>query len=111
MSRNLRAALIVAAILGGLLWFGIHVAGENAKMTAPAAGTVLKSEFVADSESSSLDETRIDYSFEVNGRSVRASDSLPGDKTADYPPGAKLKLCYDPEEPVSSRITTGAPCG
>lgn len=108
----MKAALIVAAILGALVWYGVYVMKEHAAMTAAATGTVLKSEFVRDTESSSLDETRIDYSYEVDGKALQGSDSISGaDRTSEYPAGRTIELCYNPQEPESSRVNRGGPCG
>ena len=112
MNKNLKAALIVAAVLALLASYGAYLMNERSAMTAAATGTVLKSEFVPDSESSSLDETRIAYSFDANGSRVEGSDSISGaDRTAAYPPGRTVQLCYDPKEPQSSRLNLGDPCG
>lgn len=112
MNKNVKAALIVAAILGALAWYGVHVMNQRAAMTAAAMGTVTKSEFFRDSESSSNDETRVTYSFEANGKAIAGSDSISGaDRTADYPAGRGIEVCYNPEEPESSRLNRGGPCG
>ena len=111
MNKNLKAALIVGVILALLAAYFVHVMKENAAMTAAATGTVTKSEFVPDTESSSLDETRISYAFEVGGTAHQGSDAISGaDRTADYPPGKSIEICYNPEEPASSRINRGGPC-
>ena len=112
MNKNLKAALIVAVILGALGWYAVHLMNERAAMTAAATGTVLKAEFVRDGESSSLDETRIAYSFGAGGRQLQGSSAISGaDRTADYPAGRTIQVCYDPEEPESSRLNQGGPCG
>lgn len=112
MNKNLRAGLIVAAILGALALYFFYLKAERAEMTAAATGVVIKSEFVRDSESSSLDETRIAYSFDSNGRTVHGSDSISGaDRTDEYPPGRKVEVCFNPNEPSSSRLNQGGPCG
>lgn len=112
MNKNLKAALIVAAVLALLAAYGLYVMNERSEMAASATGTVLKAEFVRDTESSSLDETRIAYSFDVGGKRIDGSDSLSGaDKTGDYPAGRTIQVCYNPKEPDSSRINQGGPCG
>lgn len=81
-------------------------------MTASASGVVTRVEFDRDEESSSLDETDIDYVFDVGGRPIAASTSLPGDRVKDYPVGHKVAICYDPAEPTTSRISAdGDACG
>jgi len=113
MNKNVKAALVVAvvlAVLGDFVW---HAVNERGKMTATAKATVLKSEFVRDLESSSLDETRIAYQFEAAGKAVQGQNSIPGstDQTADYPAGRTIEICYNPEDPVSSRLKSGDSCG
>lgn len=111
MNKNVRAALIVGAILALLAAYFVYVSNERAAMTASATGTVTESEFVRDPESSSLDETRISYAFEANGGAHKGSDSISGaDRTADYPPGRAIDVCYNPEDPSSSRIDRGGGC-
>lgn len=112
MNRNVKAALIVGAVLALLAGFVWHAVNERGKMTAAATATVLKSEFVRDSESSSLDETRVLYRFEAAGKPVQGSNSVPGpDRTTDYPAGRTVQICYNPQEPESSRLNSGGPCG
>lgn len=112
MNKNLKAGLIVGAILALLGAYLVYVLNENAKMTAAATGTVTEAEFVRDPESSSLDETRISYAFEANGGAHTGSDALSGaDRSGDYPPGTAIPICYDPEDPSSSRIDRGSGCG
>jgi hypothetical protein len=111
VNKNLKAGLIVGAVLALLAGFGWHAMSERAEMTAAAAGTVLKSEFVRDTESSSLDETRISYRFEVDGKPVEGADGISGaDRSGDYPAGRSIQVCYNPEEPTSSRLNQGGPC-
>ena len=112
MNKNVKAGLIVGAVLALLAAYFVYVLNENSKMTAAAPGTVTASEFVRDPESSSLDETRVDYAFEANGAAHRGSGSISGaDRTADYPPGMRIEICYNPEDPSSSRLNRGGTCG
>ncbi len=112
MKKYWKSILIVALVLAGLAWLLVDSIQERAAMTASASATVTKVAFDPDDESSSLDETDIDYVFEANGRQVNASASLPGDRVKDYPVGREIAVCYQPEEPATSRINTdGAPCG
>jgi hypothetical protein len=104
--------LVVALVLAGLGWLVVSSMQERAAMTAAAAGIVTRVEFDPDDESSSLDETDITYVFEAGGRRVAASTSLPGDRVKDFPAGKRVAVCYQPQEPSSSRINTdGGPCG
>jgi hypothetical protein len=106
-----KAIVIVALVMAGLAWLVVDSMQERAAMTAPAAGKVTRVEFDPDEESSSLDETDIDYVFTVEGRQVAASTSLPGDRVKDYPVGRDVAVCYQPGEPATSRINTdGGPC-
>ena len=112
MNKNLKAALIVAAILAALVAYGVYLMNERAAMTASGTGIVVKSQFLPDPESSSLDETRIDYRYEAGGKALQGSDSISGaDRTAEYPAGRTVELCYDPKDPETSRINRGGPCG
>ncbi|MFN3388105.1 MAG: DUF3592 domain-containing protein [Allosphingosinicella sp.] len=112
MNKNVKAALIVGAILALLAGYFVYISNERAKMTAAATGAVTKSEFVPDSESSSLDETRIEYRFEAGGTAFAGQDAIPGaDRSADYPVGRTVEVCYNPDDPTSSRLNRGGPCG
>jgi hypothetical protein len=107
-----KAILIVLVVLAGLGWFAMDAMQERAAMTASATATITKAAFDPDQESSSLDETDIDYVFEANGQRVSASTSLPGDKVKDYPVGRTVAICYQPGAPATSRINTGGgACG
>jgi hypothetical protein len=111
VNKNIMAAAIVVVILGALVLYGVFLMNERAEMTASASGTVLKAEFVRDTESSSLDETRIGYSFDAGGKAVQGTDSISGDdRTGEYPAGRTIEICYNPKEPQSSRINRGGPC-
>lgn len=112
MKKYWKAIVIVLAVLAGLAWFVVDSIQERAAMTASATATVTRVEFDPDEESSSLDETDIDYEFDSNGQRVRASTSLPGDRTKDYPVGRTVAICYQPGEPATSRINNdGGGCG
>lgn len=112
MKKYWKAILIVALVLAGLAWLIVDSMRERAAMTGAATGTVTKSAFDPDEESSSLDETDIDYVFEAGGQKISASSSLPGDRVKDYPAGRQVAICYQPGEPATSRINTdGGPCG
>jgi len=107
-----KAILIVALVIAGLGWLVVDSMKERAAMTAAATGSVTRVALDPDEESSSLDETDIDYVFEAGGRTVSASSSLPGDRVKEFPAGRKIAICYQPEEPATSRINTdGGPCG
>ena len=107
-----KAIVVVLVVLGGLVWLVVDSMQERAAMTQAATATITRVEFDPDEESSSLDETDIDYVFAANGQQVTASTSLPGDRVKDYPVGRKVAICYQPGEPATSRINTGsAPCG
>jgi hypothetical protein len=107
-----KAIVIVLVVLAGLAWLVVDSMKERAAMTASATATVTRVEFDKDEESSSLDETDIDYVFDSNGQRVGASTSLPGDLVKDYPVGRKVAVCYQPDAPATSRINTdGGPCG
>ena len=111
MNKNLKAGLIVGGVLALLAGYGVYVFKEHAAMTAPAQGVVIESEFVRDAEDSSLDETRISYAYQANGGAFRGSDAISGDdRTAEYPAGKTIEICYNPEEPASSRVNRGGPC-
>jgi len=107
-----KAVVVVVLVLAGLAWLVVDSIRERAAMTASATGSVTRVELDPDEESSSLDETDIDYVFTANGRQVKASTSLPGDRVKDYPVGRQVALCYQPDEPSTSRINTdGGSCG
>lgn len=112
MKKYWKAILIVLLLLAGLAWLLIDSMQERAAMTASATATVTRVEFDPDEESSSLDETDIDYVFVANGQQVTASTSLPGDRLKDYPVGRDIAICYQPDAPATSRIDTdGGACG
>lgn len=112
MKKYWKAIVIVLLVLAGLAWFVTDSIQERSAMTAAATATVTRVEFDPDEESSSLDETDIDYVFVAKGQQVTASTSLPGDRVKDYPVGRDVAICYQPEEPATSRINTdGGACG
>lgn len=112
MKKHWKAIVIVLVVLAGLGWLALNAINERAAMTAAATATVTKVAFDPDQESSSLDETDIDYVFVAKGQQVTASSSLPGDRVKDFPEGRDIAICYNPEEPATSRINTdGGPCG
>ena len=112
MKQYWKAIVIVGLVLAGLAWLVVDSLQERAAMTAAASGKVTRVEFDPDEESSSLDETDIDYVFTANGRQVTASTSLPGDRVKDFPVGRDVAICYQPDEPATSRINTdGGACG
>lgn len=112
MQKYWKAILVVLAVLAGLAWLIVDSSRERAAMTAAASATVTKVAFDEDEESSSLDETDIDYVFDANGQRVSASASLPGDRVKDYPVGRRIAICYQPKAPATSRINTdGGRCG
>ena len=112
MKKYWKAIVVVLLVLAGLAWLVLDSIQERAAMTASATATITRVEFDPDDESSSLDETDIDYVFVANGRQVAASTSLPGDLVKDYPVGRTVAICYDPKEPATSRINTdGGGCG
>ena len=112
MKKYWKAIVIVALVLAGLAWLVVDSMQERAAMTAAATAKVTKVAFDPDEESSSLDETDIDFVFEADGRQVAASVSLPGDRVKDFPVGREIAICHQPGEPATSRINTdGAPCG
>ena len=112
MKKYWKAILVVLLVLAGLGWFVLDSIRQRAAMTAAATATVTRVAFDPDEESSSLDETDIDYAFEADGRQVAASTSLPGDKVKDYAVGRRIAICYQPGDPASSRINTdGGRCG
>lgn len=112
MNKNLRAALIVGGVLAALAAYFFYIMGERAEMTAAANGVVLSSKFVEDTESSSLDETRIVYRFEANGQAFEGTDTVSGaDRTGEHPAGRGIAVCYNPKEPTSSRVNRSGACG
>jgi hypothetical protein len=112
MEKYWKAILVVALVLAGLAWLVVDSIQERAAMTSAATATITKVTFDPDEESSSLDETDIDYVFTANGGRVSASASLPGDRVKDFPVGREVAVCYQPGEPATSRINTdNGPCG
>lgn len=112
MKKYWKSILVVVLVLAGLAWLVLDSMEERAAMTAAATATVARAELDKDDDSSSLDETDIDYVFVADGRQVRASSSLPGDRVSEYPVGRAVAICYQPKSPATSRINTdGGPCG
>lgn len=112
MKKHWKAILVLVLVFGGLGWFFASLQQERASMTAAAAAIVTKAQFKPDSESSSLDQTQIDYVVDAAGTPVQASATLPGDRTGDYPIGQNIAVCYKPDEPAVSRVNAdGSDCG
>ena len=102
---------VVAVLVGvGLLlaYFIISEQRRNARLTAQAAGTITKVTFEKDDESSRIDQTVLEYEFAIAGKRLTGSDSLPGDKIADFHEGQPVTLCYDPADPSDTDVMTGA---
>jgi hypothetical protein len=111
MKKHWKAIAAILGVFALLGWFALDLMQDRAAMTAGASAVVVAAQFDEDEESSSLDETDIEYRFEAGGAPVQAISSLPGDRLADYPPGRTIAICYDPQEPTSSRINTdGSAC-
>ena len=106
--------VVVLALVGAFLAYILITNNQREKrMTAMTTATVTGVQFKKDIESSSLDETWIDYRFAASGQEVQGNDSLPGDKTGQYSPGRTIMICYNPSDPQESAIETApAPkCG
>ncbi len=112
MKKYWKAVVVLLLVLAGLAWLLVDSMQERAAMTAAATATVTRVAFDPDQESSSLDETDIDYVFIAKGQQVTASTSLPGDRVKDFPEGRDVAICYQPNSPATSRINSdGGPCG
>jgi hypothetical protein len=111
LKKHWKAILVLVLVFGGLGWFFVGLQQERASMTAAAPAIVTGAEFKPDPESSSLDQTQIDYVVDAAGTPVQASSTLPGDRTGDYPIGQNIAVCYKPDEPTVSRVNTdGSAC-
>lgn len=112
MKTWVKVVLVLVAVavgVGGLLFWESN---RLAAMTVAAEAIVTKATLDEDEESSSLDSTRVEYDFAIAGAPRKGTDSLPGDKVADYPAGRKVSICYNPEDPRQTSIRTGpTPCG
>jgi hypothetical protein len=109
----MKVAAILAAVGLLLTYFIVSEQRRSARLTSQATGTITKVTLDKDEESSSLDQTLLEYEFVVGGNRIASSDSLPGDKTADFRTGQAVTLCYDPAEPTETNVLTraGERCG
>jgi hypothetical protein len=57
-------------------------------------------------------ETEIDYRYTVGGRSYEGYIEKDGDVQRDFPAGATVVVCYDPQSPEESEVfAAGSKCG
>jgi hypothetical protein len=105
--------VLIFALIGGMIFLLFWVDDRRkATMTAESQAVVTGAVLHEDDESSSLDETRISYRFEVANSSFEGVSSLPGDKVSEWPAGRIARICYNPEDPAVSEIRdSGTPCG
>jgi hypothetical protein len=103
-----KIVLVLAGLAALVAYFVVSGEQQRGRMTAQAAGTVTGVDFDVDDESSSLDETAIRFVFPAGGRQVNSETSRPGDRTADFAPGRKIVVCYNPQEPAEADIAEGA---
>ena len=106
--------LLIFAALGGLgAWIWISESRRDARMTAKGSAILTSITLDQDDESRSLDETDFEYRFDVSGKKVAGSDSLPGDRVQDFRIGQQVTICYNPSDPQESNIETepGLVCG
>ena len=105
--KKWQTAILTFAAVGGLLaWTWISEDKKDARMTAKGTAILTSIYLDEDDESRSLDETDFDYHFDAGGRQIESSDSLPGDKVADYRIGQRVTICYNPSDPAESSIET-----
>ena len=106
MKKWLIVVLILAALAGLLAWIWISEGKRDARMTAKGSAILSSVTLDRDDESRSLDETDFEYRFDASGKQVQGSDSLPGDRVADFKAGQNVTICYNPADPAESEIVT-----
>jgi hypothetical protein len=108
----MKVALILLALGGFGAWVLMSENERQARMTAETSAILTKVTLDEDEESSSLDETDVEYQFTAGGQRVSGADSLPGDYTDRMKVGQKVRLCYNPKETSESDLELGdARCG
>ena len=105
--------VLIFALIGGMIFLLFWMDDRRkATMTAESQAVVTGAVLHEDDESSSLDETRISYRFEIANSAFEGVSSLPGDKVSEWPAGRITRICYNPEDPAVSEIRdNGTPCG
>ena len=113
MKTWMKLALIFGVLGAAIAWMLIDAGKREARMTAKATAVVTEVDLQRDTESSSLDETRLRYRFDAGGRSVESADALPGDRTSEMKPGRQVTVCYNPADPAESdvELDANAACG
>ena len=108
---KLTAIFVPLAALGG--WTLVEGNAREARMTATAAGVLNEVKLVEDTESSSLDETRVSYTFHIGEQQVQGTDALPGNHAAEMKPGQPITVCYNPADPAETdvQVDPKAKCG
>ena len=112
MKTWMKLALIFGGIGAVVAWMLIDADRRESRMTAKAQAVLTTVDLHRDSESSSLDETRLRYRFDAGGRAVESADALPGDRTG-MKPGQTVTICYNPADPSESdvELDPGVACG
>ena len=108
MRSGVKVALIlagVAAFVGVIVW---DAERARAAMTAEASATITRIVLQRDQDSS--DSTQVSFRYAANGSNVEATHEMTGDHSRDFAQGQQVRICYNPEDLQSARITDEA-CG
>ena len=108
MSKNTKVVI-------GLLLFGViviaaifyYVAKTRAAQTAEAMAVVVSAE--RDSKKGE-DDTLLTLSYQAGSGQAQARARIDGVRMDEYPAGRQVRICYDPSDTSSVRVSDG-PCG
>ena len=113
MKTWIKLALIFGAIGIFVVWLIVDAQQQEARMTAKGTALVTEVTLKEDPESSSLDETEFDLQLAAQGGEVNAKATLPGDRSADFQPGHRFTVCYNPSAPseIDIELDDAVTCG
>jgi len=108
----MKVALILLAVGGVIAWMLIAENERQGRMTAETTALITKAELDEDEESSSLDETDLEFDYTVAGPRLKGTDSLPGDYRDRVKVGQQVRLCYNPQDTSEIDLEVGdSRCG
>ena len=110
-ATKLLLAFVPVVAIGA--WVIVDDEQREARLTAKGTAVITAVTLIEDDESSSLDETEFALRLDAAGRAVETTDTLPGDRTAEFPAGHTFSVCYNPADPSGADIELdpAAGCG
>ncbi|HEX8640564.1 MAG TPA: DUF3592 domain-containing protein [Allosphingosinicella sp.] len=108
MSRNTKIVIGLLVVLALFLgWLAYTAMAQKAAQTAEATATVVDAER---ERKRGDDDTIVTLSYEAGGAPAQARARIDGVRMGEYPAGKQVRICYDPSDRSSVRVTD-EPCG